>query len=122
MQKGLLSYLQAGGLERHIRALRKQCEEVMLKYVSIIEENFPKGTVCRMPRGGTNLWIQLPKGLRADDLSALAQQNGITIAPASLFHAPAEMSGCFRINCLAVSKSKEAESAIGMLGRLAKKL
>ncbi|WP_281646903.1 hypothetical protein [Parendozoicomonas sp. Alg238-R29] len=61
-------------------AIIQALEALHLKALEI-----PEGTRATCPKGGILLWIELPEGVDAKELSRQALINGISIAPGPMF-------------------------------------
>lgn len=116
-QLALASYLKEGGLKRHLRLLRKKYQVNAGLFQDKIALCFPEGTRTCNPRGGHFLWVELPPGYDAVDLSHAAAGEGISIAPGVLFSSRQHYRRNFRLN-FAVKWGPEVERAIERLGQL----
>jgi len=67
------------------------------------------------------LWIELPKSVSALKLHERALAEKISIAPGPMFSAAQGFQNFIRLNC-GHPWSTDLERAVGMLGRLVKKL
>lgn len=116
-QLALAAYLKDGGLKRHLRLLRKKYQVNASLLQDKIALFFPTGTRTSNPQGGHFLWVELPPGYDAVELSATAANEGISIAPGVLFSSRQHYRRNFRLN-FAVNWSKEVDEAIVRLGKL----
>ncbi|MGQ0800230.1 MAG: aminotransferase-like domain-containing protein [Pseudomarimonas sp.] len=97
-QIALTQYLQTGGFDRHLRRLRGALHARLTAASAVIESAFPSGTRISRPRGGYFLWVELPPGLDAMTLHALALAEHIGIAPGHLFSPDTRYAHYLRIN------------------------
>ena len=118
LQKAVVDYLNHGGVQQHIRRLRKKHEAHIEIYQKLIFQYFPKGTRSGNPRGGHFLWVEMPKACDSVVLSQLAMKENISIAPGILFSSRGLYRNCFRLNCT-VHCTDEAVNAVRRLGELA---
>lgn len=98
-QQVLADYLASGQLERHLRRLRDKLATQIARTRQLVLEHFPKGTRVSDPKGGFVVWVTLPEGCDAMQLHEKASEQGISIAPGSLFTTGDLYGNCFRINC-----------------------
>ncbi|MGB0371389.1 MAG: PLP-dependent aminotransferase family protein [Opitutales bacterium] len=115
-QIALSKFLQSESYDRHLRKLRSALCTQMAQTSEAVLNAFPKGTRVSQPGGGCALWIQLPQGVNALDLHALALKDGISIAPGQLFCPVGSSSDRIRITTGHPMDAKIEES-IKVLGR-----
>jgi GntR family transcriptional regulator/MocR family aminotransferase len=72
-QAALATLLETGGLERHLRRMRKVYAARLAAMLATLDETMPEGTVWTRPRGGHGVWLTLPPGV---DPAALAHDAG----------------------------------------------
>lgn len=97
-QEALVSYLQQGGYDRHLRRLRDTLAAGQASALRLIARHFPKGTRTTRPDGGYFLWVEMPNGVDALRLHRLALSQRISIAPGHLFSADRRFTNCLRLN------------------------
>lgn len=98
MQAALVNYLRDHSFDRHLRALRGRFAWQLQILTRAIEEAFPPGCRVTRPQGGYLLWVQLPQGVDALRLHALAQRERISVAPGPLFSAQRGYREFIRLN------------------------
>lgn len=98
VQLGILSYLQEGGYDKHLRLLRETLSAQRDVALQVIAKHFPAGVRVTQPEGGYFLWVELPPGLNALELQRLALSQNISIAPGQLFSADQRFSHFIRLN------------------------
>jgi DNA-binding transcriptional MocR family regulator len=98
-QMAVLSYLETGAYDRHLRRLRTALRARMEAALATIDASFPQGTHVSRPRGGYFLWLALPPGVDAMALHRVALRERIGIAPGQIFSPDHRFSHCIRINC-----------------------
>jgi DNA-binding transcriptional MocR family regulator len=120
-QMAIADYLQNDGYDRHLRKVRKGYEQRARMMAAAVLRFFPAGTRVSEPQGGYVLWVELPQGVDAMKLYALALERKITIGPGHMFSARGSYTNYIRLN-YSYPWSKEIEDALRMLGRLAGQL
>ena len=116
-QIGLARTLQ-GGVDRHLRRLRRTLAGQQAQYVDAIGRVFPAGTRVTRPAGGYFLWIDLPAGVDALQLQRRASAGGISIAPGPMFSPSRGFGHCLRLN-YGHPLDARVEAALQALGRMA---
>ncbi len=116
-QLAIARYLQRGGYERHLRALRKTLAAQQALYLDAVARHFPAGTRVTRPDGGYFLWIELPPGCDALSVQRQAAQRGISIAPGPMFSAHRGHAHCLRLN-YGHPLDARVEAALATLGAL----
>jgi DNA-binding transcriptional MocR family regulator len=104
-----------------LRKVRKGYEQRARMMAAAVLRFFPAGTRVSEPQGGYVLWVELPQGVDAMKLYALALERKITIGPGHMFSARGSYTNYIRLN-YSYPWSKEIEDALRMLGRLAGQL
>lgn len=92
-------YLRNGGMDKHLRKIRRCYAANVSKCIDLIRTTFPMGTRTSQPRGGFVLWIQLPAHFDTSELYQRALEQKISIAPGYLFSSDQRFKDHFRINC-----------------------
>ncbi|TXK60968.1 PLP-dependent aminotransferase family protein [Alkalisalibacterium limincola] len=120
-QLGLARYLERGSHERHFRELRLALAKNRDLYTEAIRQYFPGDTRVSRPAGGYFLWVELPRKVDALLLHRMAMTENMSIAPGPMFSASRDFTRCVRINH-GHPLTTRVESALGKLGKLARKL
>jgi DNA-binding transcriptional MocR family regulator len=120
-QEALSEYLQHGGHDRHLRALRQRFEAAQAAALRAITRHFPPGTQVTQPEGGYFVWVSMPPAVDALQLHALAQAHGISIAPGQLFSPDHRFTHHLRLN-VGHPDDRRVEGALKTLGQLARGL
>jgi len=118
-QMAIAEFLANGGYDRHLRTIRRTYAKRVAMLGEAIGRHFPEGTRVTRPRGGFNLWVEMPEEVQALKLYSQALKQGITITPGPLFSASDKFHNYVRLN--AAFYSEKNEFAIETLGKLAKK-
>jgi 2-aminoadipate transaminase len=74
-------FLAAGFLPEHLARARAMLRERYDALAGGLEAGLPGQARWPAPDGGYFLWLELPGGLRSDDLLAACEQAGVTFAP-----------------------------------------
>ncbi len=117
-QLAIADYLAGGGMERHLRRLRRSFKDLVTRMISEIGESFPAGTCVTRPTGGYLLWVEMPAEVDAFALHRAALAEGISIVPGPILSASGRYRNCLRLNC-AVPWSPTVAAALRRLGELA---
>lgn len=118
-QAAIANYLQHGGYDRHLRKLRHILACSQASMLAAIVKYFPKNIAVTKPRGGYFLWVELDESISALQLYRVAMDEGICIAPGSMFSPSKRFNNCIRLN-YGQLWSDELEFAMQKLGDLIK--
>lgn len=97
-QIAIAKYMQREGFEQHLKQLRHTLRSQYVLIRNVIEESFPPGTQLSVPKGGYVIWIQLPAQVDTLKLYRSALDNGITVAPGSIFSRKKDLTHYMRLN------------------------
>jgi DNA-binding transcriptional MocR family regulator len=117
-QLALARFLEKGGYDRHLRALRKTLAENRDQYLEAISRHFPPGTRVSRPAGGYFLWLELPAGRDALAIQRQAMAAGISVAPGPMFSASHAFGDCLRLN-FGHPFDARVDAALRLIGRAA---
>ena len=120
-QLAVADFVEHGGYEHHLRALRRKLAAQVDAVSAAIAEHFPAGTRVSRPAGGFVLWVELPPGTSALELHARALAHGISVAPGPIFSAKPRFANCIRMSC-GYPWSDLLAHAVRTLGRLAREV
>lgn len=120
-QMGVSAYLENGGYDRHLRAIRQEYRRNMTAFQLAIQEHFPEGTQMSRPNGGFILWVSLPVRVDTRLLHQRALDQGVSIAPGMIFSNTDQFNHCIRLNC-GLPWGRDAQRALMILGLLARQL
>jgi DNA-binding transcriptional MocR family regulator len=116
-QLAVSAFMKSPSYERYLRRLRKILTEQRQQTSTAIIRYFPAGTRATAPRGGTLLWVELPRQLSAMTLFHEALKVGIQITPGDIFSNTQRFGHCLRIAC-GTPFSSRIDEALQTLGRL----
>jgi DNA-binding transcriptional MocR family regulator len=120
-QLAIAEYLQFDGYDRHLRRVRKDYAQRARMMAAAVQRFFPAGTRVSEPEGGYVLWVELPQGVDAMRLYALALERKITVGPGQMFSARGSYANCIRLN-FSYPWSAEIEEALRLLGKIVTRL
>jgi DNA-binding transcriptional MocR family regulator len=116
-QRTIYAYLERGGMQRHIRRLRRQYAENLRFLQNEVARHFPTGTRTGEPQGGHFLWVELPEDRDTMELARRAEKAGISLAPGVLFSSRLHYRRFLRLNG-AIVCNNDIVRAIATLGKL----
>ncbi|MCW8157307.1 PLP-dependent aminotransferase family protein [Stutzerimonas stutzeri] len=120
-QMGVAAYLENGGYDRHLRAIRQEYRKNLSAFQLAVQRYFPEGTQMTRPKGNFILWVSLPVRVNTQELHVRALAQGISIAPGLIFSNTEQFNHCIRLNC-GLPWNNETERALRTLGQLALEL
>lgn len=120
-QMAIAEFVENGGYEHHLRAIRRKLAAQVAQVSAAIAEHFPAGTRVSRPAGGFLLWVELPPGTSALELHARALARQISVAPGPIFSAKPRFANCIRMSC-GFPWSDLLAHAVRTLGRLAREV
>ncbi|AHY42438.1 PLP-dependent aminotransferase family protein [Stutzerimonas decontaminans] len=120
-QMGVAAYLENGGYDRHLRAIRQEYRKNLSAFQLAVQRYFPEGTQMTRPKGNFILWVSLPVRVNTQELHVRALAQGISIAPGLIFSNTEQFNHCIRLNC-GLPWNNETERALRTLGQLASEL
>ena len=116
-QAVLLRFAESGRLERHRERMLVAGRARLHAALEACEEHLPPGAKYTRPRGGMNLWIELPEPLDAADLFPRAEREGVTYLPGSYFAVSRPRPNGLRISFAGMTP-EEIRSGLATLGRI----
>lgn len=119
-QLAVAEFLLNGGYDAHLRSIRKTYAVKVARMSEAVGEFFPKGTRVTRPKGGFNLWVELPEKADSMKLYVRAEKKGISIAPGTVFSTSSQFKNCLRLNAALWSDDKIW--SIKELGKIAQEL
>lgn len=97
-QIAIAKLMQRDSFEQHLRQLRHTLRSNYVLMRNVIEQSFPPGTQLSVPQGGYVIWVKLPPSIDALALYRAAIDNGITVAPGTIFSHKKEFTHYIRLN------------------------
>jgi DNA-binding transcriptional MocR family regulator len=87
-QMTLTEYIAGGDYDRYVRSLRTVLQRNAERMSALVARHFPDETRVSRPRGGSVLWIELPRRVDSQQVFERALEQGIAITP-GLIYSPA---------------------------------
>lgn len=116
-QLAIASFIEQGGYDKHIRAMRRYYLNARDSLCADIKRYFPEDTCVSYPQGGYVLWVELNTRYDAVQLANEAKLHGIYVAPGQLFSATGKYRNCLRFNFIDGTQALRTQS-IQLLGTL----
>ncbi|MGP0075113.1 MAG: PLP-dependent aminotransferase family protein [Bryobacteraceae bacterium] len=116
-QAVLLRFAESGRLERHRERMLIAGRARLEAALESCEKYLPPGAKYTRPRGGMNLWIELPEPLDAADLLARAERQGVTYLPGRYFAVSRPRPNGLRISFAGMTP-QDIRSGLEILGRI----
>ncbi len=120
-QAALARWIESGGLDRHVRATRREVGERIDAALEAIASEMPPGTRVRRPAGGHSLWLTLPSGIDPTALRSEAWAADISWSPTEAFLSGPE-AGDYLMLSVAMLTPGEVREGIARIGEVARKL
>ncbi len=117
----IAEYLHTGHFDRHLNKLRRENKRNVDRYRNAIGRYFPNDTRVTMPQGGFVLWVQMPRGVDANDVFQHALKANIAVTPGELFSATGKYKNYMRISA-GYPWTEKIDSAIKTLGAIVNRL
>jgi DNA-binding transcriptional MocR family regulator len=117
LQAALHTFLEAGGLEEHLRRSLPANQERRDTMLAAIERHFPEEASWSRPAGGLFLWVTLPPELDAPDLPLAAQRLGVRYGNGEVFHSNPAGRHTMRLS-YSTASPRQIESGVATLGSL----
>lgn len=115
-QHAVVELLRTFDYEAHLGRIRAEYRRRCEAMLRALERTMPPGTRWSTPDGGLFLWLELPPGLRDEDVFHAAIEHAVAVVPGSGFFVGPPQHGFLRLN---FSNQSPANIEIGMarLGR-----
>lgn len=120
-QMAVAEYLKAGQYDRLLKRLRAAFERQTATMRHNVVRCFPEGTKITRPRGGSFLWVELPKHIDATELFYEARSRGVSVAPGAVFSTQDRYGHFIRLSCGNLW-SEEIAGGIELLGKILAKM
>ncbi len=116
-QAVLLRFAESGRLERHRERMLSAGRDRLEAALEACERFLPPGAKFTHPRGGMNLWIELPATLDAAELLPRAEREGVTYLPGRYFAVSRPQPNALRISFAGLTPH-EIRTGLETLGRI----
>ena len=111
LQSVALDVVTDPGWKTHLRNLRQHLTARRDLLAGALREHVPEAHLEALPRGGLNLWLQLPDGTNMDTLARECESRGVMVAAGDDWF-PAEPAGRFiRLNYSGPAPDRFTEAA-----------
>lgn len=97
-QRATARLLKTFDYDAHLLRLRAVYGQRCQTMLSALETSMPEGTKWTQPDGGMFLWVELPRGMRGEDLLPRAIEKKVAFVPGSPFFASNPKAECIRLN------------------------
>ena len=119
VQLTVASFLQDGGMRRHLHRLRIQYKDNICNFRNSISRYFPEGTHITDPQGGQFLWVELPREFDTGQLFPLAKKLGMSFNPGIQFSASdSSYRNCMGLNCSTIKWNEEVDKVLHDFGQV----
>lgn len=116
-QLTLSEHLASGDYDRHLKRLVPVLKQNAGRMTAAVERSFPANTGISAPKGGSVLWIELPRSLDSEELFNAAIKECISIMPGDVFTAGRRYRNFIRLS-FGHPWSEAIDQGIETLGRL----
>lgn len=114
-QATLAEFMRRGGLERHVKKMRRLYTDRCEALFRALEKHMPDGVEWTRPEGGMCVWVTLPAGYDASELLIHARERGVLFAPGRYFYVQMPRPNVFRLGFAGIDE-KKISRAIEILG------
>jgi len=118
-QAVLLRFAESGRLARHRAHILEEGGARLRAVLSACGDFLPPGSHFTRPRGGMNLWVELPETLDAAELLAPAQRAGISYLPGKYFAVSRQHTNALRLSFAGLTPD-EIRKGVAILGQICK--
>lgn len=113
----LLRFLESGRLARHLAGMIAAGAERLAATLAACRRHLPPGARYTRPRGGMNVWVELPAPLDAAELLPRAERGGVAYLPGKYFAVSRPASSALRL-CFADLEPERIRKGIAVLGEI----
>lgn len=114
-QATVAEFVQQGHFEKHLKAMRRVYARRLEVLLASLKRYMPEGVEWTQPQGGMCLWVTLPPGYDASELSVHARERGVLFSPGRYFYVQVPRPNAFRLGFAGVEEKKIARG-IEILG------
>lgn len=119
-QRAFDLYLRKGIWHEHINTIRNIYFERYKFTLQVIKELLPSNVRCDAPGGGLTLWLELPTGISAKKVAALAMKKNVLITEGTAFFSRQAVDKYLRIS-FALAQQNEIKKGISIIADIVKK-
>jgi DNA-binding transcriptional MocR family regulator len=106
IQRAFCWYLNTGDWKHQISKIRLIMGNRSKVALEALDKYMPEEVAYQVPKGGINIWLELPEALDASKLELLAKERGVLIVAGDAFYASKSTSNDFRVSVAAISKDR----------------
>jgi 2-aminoadipate transaminase len=117
VQATLYEFLRRGRFDSNIDDIREGLRIRRDAMIGALAREMPAGTSWNEPEGGYFLWVDLPTGVRGDELQSQAAEAGVTFVKGSDFYFSGGGDEAVRL-AFSYATAEEIETGVARLGRL----
>jgi DNA-binding transcriptional MocR family regulator len=117
VQATLFEFLRRGRFDPNVDDIRAGLRLRRDAMIGALGAEMPEGTSWNEPDGGYFLWVDLPSGVRGDELQAQAAEAGVTFVKGSDFYLADGGEEAVRL-AFSYATASEIEEGVARLGRL----
>jgi 2-aminoadipate transaminase len=115
-QRALVRFLESKSAARHLRNARFLYRRRRDALLTALRRVIPDGTVVSAPRGGVNVWLELPKGWSSVELFGHAAREGLLFLPGAPFYPTMPAQNTLRLSYGTLPENAAGE-AMARFGR-----
>jgi DNA-binding transcriptional MocR family regulator len=115
-QRALVRFLETKAAVRHLRTTRFLYRRRRDALMSALATVLPEGARAVAPRGGVNVWVELPRDWSAIELFGYAAQEGVLFLPGTPFYPTMPANNALRLSFGTLPEDLAGE-AMARLGR-----
>jgi 2-aminoadipate transaminase len=108
-QHAVAELLETFDYQAHLGRIRAEYRQRCEAMLQALEQSMPPGTRWSRPDGGLFLWLELPPGLRDDEVFHAAIEHAVAVVPGSGFFVGPPEHGFLRLNF-----SNQSVASIGL--------
>jgi DNA-binding transcriptional MocR family regulator len=120
-QLTLSEHVASGDYDRHLKRLVPVLKQNAERMTAAVERSFPPETGISAPRGGSVLWLELPRTVDSEKLFDAAIEHNISIMPGDVFAAGHRYRNFIRLS-FGHPWSPAMDEGVETLGRLVQQM
>ena len=117
LQAALHQFLVDGGLDDHLRRIRRVYRERRDAMMEALDRHLAGVATWTRPEGGLFVWVRLLGDVDSTELSVAARSRGVLFSRGELFHVEGTGRDCLRLT-YAASTPAEIDAGVRVLGEL----
>lgn len=114
-QAAMAEFTRRGLLAKHIARMRRVYANRLSVMLEALEQHMPDDVEWTQPAGGMAVWVTLPPGFDASELSIHVRERGVLFAPGRYFFFHTPQPNTFRI-CFSALDEKRISRGVATLG------